>query len=436
MLPSNIVNQIKGVLPQFTDLFTNNVSAVSLTRTGGDVTVTTGAAHNLAVGKEVLIKGAKTPILIDSLTRVGSTAIALTDTPHTLTINDVEVDIAGADQSEYNGLRPRVDPTIFSIDTITILGTVATVTTNDPHGFIDDSKFEITVSGAFPDAYNITTTLDSIISPTVFTYIVQGADTNAQEDLGKIMQVQQHVNQFSFVFEVDSGAVTPATGTIYQVKEFKEGYNGLKFVDSVVSPTVFTYEISTTPLSPAQGAIAVSNEFRISAVPTFDMADAFYKTLPLKENWIFVAIGDEVLSRNILTVNDSTAQDSEAYSFKQLDIQPFNLFLFIPNIGETLNMTAVETAKSLKRALYKTLCGVRFISEISTDYTSVVPKFNGLRAITDAYYVHEYEFEATNYIYNIDIVDPVDAGVFRIFDFDVLSKDGNVDMEIKGRVDD
>jgi hypothetical protein len=91
------------VLPGLVDDFTTNVAATDLTRSGTTVTVTTAAAHGLAVGNQVNVTGALTPISC-GITRSGIVATLVTTADHDMTENaGFNVQIEGATEAEFNG---------------------------------------------------------------------------------------------------------------------------------------------------------------------------------------------------------------------------------------------------------------------------------------------------------------------------------------------
>jgi len=104
MRAKDFILQLSAKLPQLVDDFTTSFSVSSLTRSGTTVTVTTTAAHGLAIGKSVNIVGAQTPITISSITRVGIVATLVTAADHDMTTKvPGTVEISGATESEFNG---------------------------------------------------------------------------------------------------------------------------------------------------------------------------------------------------------------------------------------------------------------------------------------------------------------------------------------------
>lgn len=105
MKTADIVNRLAIKLPTFVDDFTTNHAVLSVTRSGTTVTVTTFDEHGLSVDSAVNIVGARTPITIDTIVRIGIMATLTTDTDHdaTETIGFENVEIEGATEPEFNG---------------------------------------------------------------------------------------------------------------------------------------------------------------------------------------------------------------------------------------------------------------------------------------------------------------------------------------------
>ncbi len=104
MKASDIVQRLALRLPALTDKFTTNFVVSSLTRSGTTVTVTTSAAHGIAVGQQANISGAKTPLTIAALTRSGVIGTLVTDNRHDMTETfSTTVEVSGAIEAEFNG---------------------------------------------------------------------------------------------------------------------------------------------------------------------------------------------------------------------------------------------------------------------------------------------------------------------------------------------
>lgn len=103
MRAADIVAQLAFNLPLHAGDFTTNVNVTTLTSAGGIATATTAAVHGLAVGSQVRMTGAQTPIPC-SITRTGAVGTLVTTADHDITMNaGFDVQISGAVEPEFNG---------------------------------------------------------------------------------------------------------------------------------------------------------------------------------------------------------------------------------------------------------------------------------------------------------------------------------------------
>lgn len=444
-----IVNQLKAVLPRYTGDFTKNITITSLINTGGNATATTSSVHQLKVGEKVLINGAKVPVVIYSLTRNGDYALAITSTQHSLIRGTTTVEISGADQTDYNGIKTLYTdqnnllaaPSI-EIESITISGSTATVTTKTPHGYIDDSNIQVELTGVNPEVYNKRTTLDSVPTDTTFTYTVFGTEENGANSFNKIMKVRQLINSYTFIFRVDNEPITPATGTITQLSSYKAGYNGYKTILTVPTTTSFTYACPALG-SPAQGTITTRISPNITASVDYERASQLFQSdsvIGESTKWISVVVGDEITSKNLKTQTDNISTYQVGNEIRENFYQNITLYIFIPcgQVNDQLLYARMrDTASSYKPYIYKALLGFQPTSDLTdTKYSGLISITNGMFAFNGSYYVHQYTFQASCWINQSDTIDPDDVFAFRTFDFDVLNTDFNESvMKIEGDVD-
>jgi hypothetical protein len=450
MQAEQIVNQLKAVLPRYTGDFTKNTSITSLTRSASTATATTNVAHQLAVGNKVLINGAKVPVVISSLTRNGDYALAITSTPHPLIRGTKTVEISGANQTDYNGIKTLyTDKNNFlaapsiEIESIIISGSTATVTTKTPHGYILNANIEVELTGITPEVYNKKTTLVSVPSTTTFTYTVFGTEENGTHAFSKIMKVRQLINSNTFIFEVANSPTTPATGTITQLTSYKAGYNGYKTVVSVPTTTSFTFACDSTLGTPAQGTMTIRTNPTITGSIDYERASQMFQSdsdsgQPTK--WISVVVGDEITSKNQNTKTDGTSTYQSGNEIRENSYQNITLYIFIP-CGEVndqlLYALTRDVASSYKPYIFKALLGFQPASNLSQlKYSGLISVSNGMFVFNGSYYVHQYIFQASCWFNQADAIDPDDVFAFREFDLDVLNLDFDESvMEIAGDVD-
>lgn len=444
---TDIVNQLKAVLPRYTNDFSTNLPIVSLIRSGSVVTATTSTSHGLIIGDKPLINGAKTPILISSLTRINNYALAICATKHNLTLANKTIEIFGSDQSGYNGnFELQWNPPTFLIESITIdaLTKIAIVKTIKDNGFIADSDFEIKLSGSDNSVYNRTTTIASIVDSKTFTIAnVDGVIENGSRAMGKSWEVRQVLNAYTFIYKLTTTPITPATGTIYQLYQYQTGYNGYKTVLSVPTATTFTYSIDSTPISPAQGSIAAKINPTITGAIDYERAEKLYLTgfeTNQSSKWMIAVLSGSRANKNDKNKTDAQTYGIYGYQIREQSIQDITLYIFLPggNISdELMYINTRDIAETYKPYIYKAILGFTPPSNLTENiYSQLMFVEDDYYKFENGFYVHYFKFQATNFINQEDAVDPADLSAFRTFDFDVLNEpEGEIVMEIEGEVD-
>lgn len=111
MRSDDIVKQLSGIIPKYTDAFSETINIISIVPTGTTALVTTASAHGLLDGQNVAILDADAPVEIDTVNsiRVGSQLTIETSQDHDLTLSERDiasggktVTLSGANESEFN----------------------------------------------------------------------------------------------------------------------------------------------------------------------------------------------------------------------------------------------------------------------------------------------------------------------------------------------
>ncbi|HYE87643.1 MAG TPA: hypothetical protein VEA16_14875, partial [Vicinamibacterales bacterium] len=203
----------------------------------------------------------------------------------------------GVKQTTENGIAGAVVTLLqqSSVVSITVSGSVATVTTTAPHGYLPGTA--VTISGADQSAFNGTFTIVDVDDPTTFTFAVSGAPASASGTISAAgvyhMTATDASGEFRFrvaagkySVRVDqlpaisisaltsvatgSGAIVTATtptahgyaaGAKVTISGASpSGFNGTYTILSAPSATTFTYAVTTLiGTTAAAGAITVKN---------------------------------------------------------------------------------------------------------------------------------------------------------------------------------
>lgn len=102
---SDVVKQIRAVLPTYTDLFGDIVTINSISAFGGTATITTSSAHGLSTGQAVTIVGVETRTPISAFVQDGLNFTFTTSADHDLTFDWPEhnkIELGGFTDSSWN----------------------------------------------------------------------------------------------------------------------------------------------------------------------------------------------------------------------------------------------------------------------------------------------------------------------------------------------
>lgn len=102
---ADIINQLRGVLPKYTEYFGDTVSIVSIVALGGTATIITSSAHGLVNGTNIVLSDVSTETPIDSISQSGLVFTFTTSVDHDLTYGWPEhstVTLSGFTDANWN----------------------------------------------------------------------------------------------------------------------------------------------------------------------------------------------------------------------------------------------------------------------------------------------------------------------------------------------
>lgn len=223
---------------------------------------------------------------------------------------------------------------LIDINTLTCAATTITANTLNPHGLntgdyvtIKGAKEPITLTTLTRND-NIVTAVSAtdhkLIDPSKYSaqwlpIMVEITGANPAEYNGsfKLLTV---ADDNTFTFEITTTPASPAIAAGQLLLDDESGYNGYKQV-TVISLNDFTYSTLQTLQSPAAGTIKMSITTKVSGVASPNNIVEYYNKngAGVLDDRIFVYIDDDVVYRNDTVGNDiSSQQNSNLDYFYQL----------------------------------------------------------------------------------------------------------------------
>lgn len=337
---------------------------------------------------------------IISLTRSGATVTAQTSAAHGLTTNDLII-MTGA-------------KTPIAISSLSQVDGVATAVTAADHDLTEGWE-----NGLPSDAPNVE---------------LSGATQSEYNGSHAMLSVP---NRRTFTFAVDSGAASPATGSPKLLEQFNTGYNGQHQI-TVTGADTFTYQITTTPDSPAEGTIEVAHGSRVSGAVDFDAADKAYTKQGTKDDlWAFVVINDTTANKDRRDDTDATFTQGGGTEFRQRIITPFTVYVFAPTSDEIAGREARDKMQDVRIALFKVLLRAIFGSGLSSAQVFTTA-FNsdGYVAYNNSRYVHGFVFEIVSDITYGDTSRPAENVAFRDVALNYNDELGTTELSVTVDLDD
>lgn len=170
MQAQEIIGQLQTVLPQLTDVFTDNVDVASVTRSGTVLTVQCKGVHKGEVNGLVSLAGSVTPLSVASITRVGTLLTVVTSTPHDFTYNS---DIQDAPTFTIEGANESVFNVLHTIKEVLNRKTL-TVEVDDSGATSGTGTMTILGGASILQGHNLPYRIQSAPTPTSFTVFHPG----------------------------------------------------------------------------------------------------------------------------------------------------------------------------------------------------------------------------------------------------------------------
>lgn len=424
-----LVNQLKAVLPKYLDgVFNDTYNIVSTTKAGNIVTIETDQVSHVQNGSGVLISDVKYANTIISLRRYSNIAIALTTDPHNFIYpKDKEIEIDGATDAKYNGIKKIYsDNIVFEVASFSVNQATnqITITTSQANPFIVNQDYKIHLYDSNYNSLEVEKSISSITNANTFL-ITNGRGITDSKD---IKYIYLKPTQKLIFFEVDQTAITPATGTPRIKKLINGGFNGYKLVTSTYSHE-FTF-INNDSIGTIGYGGKVKVAPRIYGASSLADAKQLYENFATSEDSTYkpalaVVVNERLIGKDPNNNTDVSNQLLNNQRLNLLSITPLSLYIFYPlNYENDQYTNAYVKDKCLDyfAPILKSIGGFSPSSQLKqTSHTRITPTSDGVVFEENGLMCYAYNFETTIYLTNDDMLNEVDVIALREFDFLVNS---------------
>jgi hypothetical protein len=334
----------------------------------------------------------------------------------------------------------------FTVTSLTNSGGLVTATTSAPHGLATGDYIYIKGAVAPVPVATLTQT-GNVASGNTYPYdhdltlgyqenvSISGADQSEYNGENQLLAVP---NRYEFSYQISGDPVSPATtSTVILLNDGKErGYNG-NFQITVTSPTTFTYPITGTVYSPAQGTIKLVTKMRISSAAKIETVLDAYSKQSTNDLWAFVVLEDTDIGKDRMFLTDAKYNYQRSSEFRQREIQPFSVYVFVNTTQQKAAAEARDLMEDVRVYLYRSLIGVPFENGLNNPQTFCsYTTGHGFYTYVNAYYVHRFQFEINNDITFEDTVPEPYNVAFRDINLiinnspdELVTADVNLDVE-------
>lgn len=297
------------------------------------------------------------------------------------------------------------------ISSLTSVGTVATVTTTEPHGL--ETNNIVSISGISYPTFIDTMTRDKKIITVVTltdhdltqgfqeTVNISGATEPEFNGNFKLLTVP---NRRTFTLETDDSGATVATGSPQLNEVTGYNYNGLKAITKI-DDTNFTYELPKPVGSPA--GISNSNlsvGFRITGANDLQSCVDLYTNKNYTESWAFVVLGETSASKDRDINSDAVYVNQGNTRYHQQLISNFTVFVMSTVSNQVTSRPIRDEMEDVAVALYKCLVGVKFDSGLSSGkFYKTIFDNHEMVDYKNSLYAHAFNFQSISVLTDSDI---------------------------------
>lgn len=395
MKTSQIVHQLKAVLPKYCDDFSDSINITNIAVNGTNIIYTTDGNHHIEDGNTFLVCDVKNYYEIISLKKYGSIAIALANQHHNISKTYQTVEITGASDAKYNGIKNISKDTLFFNVQSKIINSndTATITTVEDNPFIVNANYTINVNGSLLP-------IKSIVNSK--TFIIDNFIGLANDSI--LTQVSLSPSTHIFFYSIDSTAVSSPTGSIKLLEKRNFGYNGYKIVSSHTHNTITCTVNDATGLPYLQNSPigTIKSRIRIVGTTDYDRAKEIFlngvDATSQTKSWLFVYTLPRTTGKDPNGKTDVNVENLLGTGISARLIQGIELCVMI-NLGEVASSIGLADEKDKVSEYLKPICQAiaGFIPESpfsnNVIYQKLTPVVDQIKESEKSFYSHSFIFE-------------------------------------------
>lgn len=395
MQTSQIVHQIKAVLPKYSNDFSDNINITNISISGTNITYTTDGNHHIENGNTFLVCDIKNYYEITSLKKYGSIAVALSTNDHNIIKTANTVEMVGASDAKYNGVKNiSRDILYFNVQSKVINNDdTATITTVEDNPFIVNANYKININGSL-------LSVKSIVNSK--TFIIDNFIGLANDSV--LTKISLSPSTHIFFYVIDSTAVSSPTGSIKFLEKRNFGYNGYKIVSSHTHNTITCVVNDAIGLPYLQNSPIgiIKSRLRVIGTTDYERAKEIFTNAVDATNqtksWLFVYTLPRTTGKDPNGKTDVNVENLLGSGISAKIIQGLELCVMI-NLGETASSIGLADEKDKVSQYIKPICQTiaGFIPESpfsnNVVYQKLTPVVDQTKESEKTFYSHSFIFE-------------------------------------------
>jgi hypothetical protein len=243
--------------------------------------------------------------------------------------------------------------------------------------------------------------------------VIQESANSAVNGTFKLLSVP---NRRNFTYEFTDAPPTPPFGTPILSQDIEGNpFNGIFNVIVITADTI-RITVDDNPYTSVNTNNAVcSKGINISGASNIErIIDSYSSQTPI-EPWLFVVLDDLTTGKSRSSPLDATQNQVNLNSWNIEQLANFSTYVFIPTADQITGRDGRDQAETLRSSLYKVLINAQFPTGLAgaTPMSNVTPLQDGIAGYTNAFYIHQYQWQQVQQVTSSDIGVFTETRAFR-----------------------